>query len=102
MKKKALILMLSGVLLLSACSDKSESSEIIKFPIVEANSGYTEYTVKTEDFAVYKEFSAKIAFPYAQEVRYGKEGKITSILAKEGMTVKKDEVLATIDDTEIQ
>ena len=45
MKKKALILMLSGVLLLSACSDKSEYQRLLNF-LCGSNSGYTEYTVK--------------------------------------------------------
>ena len=104
-KKKLVLIILSALLILTfttSCSKKSEVSEAIKFPIVSAGQKFSEYTAKKEDIIAFKEYKGRLVFPFSQKIGYGKDTVLTSLSAQVGMNVKKGEVLATVDDTEIR
>ena len=87
--KKYLITMMSALLLLTGCQQKTErQSEAIEYPLL---------TLKSEDRELSVSYSAVIEGKQDVEVRPQISGTITDVFVEEGAYVQKGEVLCIID-----
>ncbi len=99
MFKNILVIIFLTVLLITGCSKKQEVKEKVEF------QGAREVkVVKAEmaDISNYIEFSGKISADEAINVKPAMSGKVVELLVQEGSVVKKGDLLAKLDDTQLQ
>ena len=94
-KLRYLIFLIAGVLLaggiIYSCWDNDEDDE------EESTGEYRTLTINTQDFSLFREFTADIESEQPAEIRPQIAGKITQICVKEGARVKKGQPLVIID-----
>jgi membrane fusion protein, multidrug efflux system len=99
MFKKLLVIIFMITLVLMGCSNKEEAKEKVEF------QGAREVkVVKAEmaDISSYMEFSGKISADEAINVKPAMGGKVVELLVQEGSVVTKGDLLAKLDDTQLQ
>ena len=99
MVKKTIILAFLIVMVVMGCSKKEETGEKKEF------LGSREVKVTTAeiaDISSYIEFSGKISADEAINLKPAIGGKVIELLVQEGSVVKKGDLLAKLDDTQLQ